>query len=166
MIEGTQVSRAWEERVAAALHDRTALSRGPIAHTDRILETSEAKRALARTGGVAADMETKGVALAAEEAGVPWIAVRAIADPHDFALPRGVLRAVDESGAVRAGRFIIELTRHPAELLALPKLASGFRAALHALQLVAAACGASLLAPQAVAGDKARAEGPPTGTSQ
>jgi adenosylhomocysteine nucleosidase len=141
----TSVSRRWAERVVARMRPRASVSPGPIAHADRILETKEAKRGLARTGAAAADMETRGVATVAESGGVPWIAVRAIADTSDTALPASVLGAVDESGRVRPGRLLAALARHPRELAMLPPLARGFGAALRALRSAVDAIDATLL---------------------
>ncbi len=159
-VVATSVSRRWAERVAAGLRPRVPVSCGPIVHTDRVLETAEAKRGLTHTGAIAADMETMAVATVAQSKGVPWIAVRAVADPFDAALPAGVLSAVDGSGRVRAGRLLAALARHPSELLALPALARGFDAALRTLRLVAQASDATLLAPLRFAEEADRAEGP------
>jgi adenosylhomocysteine nucleosidase len=155
---GSSVSRRWAERVAAALRSRVPVSTGPILHTDRILETPEAKRGLTHTGAIAADMETLAVATVAQSRGVPWIAVRAVTDPADAALPAGVLRAVDGSGRVHGGRLLVALARHPSELLALPALARGFDAALRTLRVVAQASDATLLAPLRFAEEADRVE--------
>jgi adenosylhomocysteine nucleosidase len=146
-VPTTSVSQRWAERVVARLRPRAPVSPGPIAHADRILETKEAKRGLARTGAVAADMETRGVATVAESRGVPWIAVRAIADASDTALPAGILGAVDESGRVQPGRLLAALARHPSQLVMLPPLARGFGAALRALRSAVDVIDATLLDP-------------------
>lgn len=144
-VPTTSVSQRWAERVVARLHARTLVSTGPIAHADRILATKDAKRDLARTGAVAADMETRGIATVAESKGVPWIAVRAIADASNVALPAAVFSAVDESGRVLPGRLLAALVRHPSQLVMLPPLARGFGAALRALRSVVDAMDATLL---------------------
>ena len=157
---GTSVSRGWAERVAAGLRPRVPVTCGPIVHTDRILETTEAKRDLTHTGAIAVDMETMAVATVAQPRGVPWIAVRAVADPFDVALPAGVLSAVDGSGRVHGGRLLVALARHPSEVLALPALARGFDAALRALRVVAQSFDATVLAPLRCAEEADRAESP------
>ena len=89
---------------------------------------------LAGTGAVAADMETAAVAQAARSRGVPWIAVRAIADACEYGPPAGQYRCCGcESGRVQAGRLLAALARQPSELVQLPPLARGFGAALDAL---------------------------------
>jgi adenosylhomocysteine nucleosidase len=150
-------SRRWADRVTSRLTSRVHVARGSIASADEMLQTVADKRNAARTGAVAADMETGGVARVAQSAGVPWLAFRAIADTADVALPASVLHAVDHTGRVRAGHLARGLVRHPEELLQLPGLARGFRAALRALKAAAHEAGPTLLAPE-VTGD----EGTPT----
>ncbi len=66
---------------------------GVFVTVERPLQSSAEKKELgARYGGVAVEMETAGVARAAEEAGVPWIALRAILDPMEAPLPAGSAR--------------------------------------------------------------------------
>jgi len=160
----TSVSRQWAERVAAGLRSRAMVSPGPIAYAGGILETKEAKLGLTHTGAVAADMETMAVATVAEAKRVPWIALRAIADSLDVALPAGVLNAVDATGRVHAGRLLMALARHPSELLALPAVARGFEAALRALNIVADASDSMLLAPLKWAEEADRARGSELGS--
>jgi adenosylhomocysteine nucleosidase len=141
------VSRAWADRVAARLAHRLPVACAPIAAAGELLRTVAAKRALARTGAAAADMETAAVARTAQAAGIPWIAMRAISDTANDALPSGVVQAIDQTGRVRAGRLAAALVRHPAEILQLPALARGFNAALRALRIAAREAGPTLLAP-------------------
>ncbi len=157
-VPATSVSQRWAERVVARLRPRAPVSTGPIAHADRMLETTDAKRGLARTGAVAADMETRGVATVADSGGVPWIAVRAIADASDTALPASVLGAVDESGRVQPGRLLAALARHPRELAMLPPLARGFGAALRALRSAVDITDATLVDLSPIAEQDDRAE--------
>jgi len=131
------IATTWAEGVAASLHDAMPIVRGGLTPTVDLVHTRRAKRALSASGGVAADMETAAVARAAVAAGVPWIAMRAIADTARDAVPASVLRAIDERGRVRMGRLALALARHPEEVLLLPALARGYRAALRTLAVVA-----------------------------
>jgi adenosylhomocysteine nucleosidase len=141
------LSRAWADRVAARLAGRMPIARAPIAAADELLRTVAAKRALARTGAAAADMETAAVARTAQAAGIPWIAMRAISDTASDALPPAVVQAIDGTGRVRPGRLAAALMRHPTEILQLPALARGYSAALRALRIAAHEAGPMLLAP-------------------
>jgi adenosylhomocysteine nucleosidase len=60
------------------------------------------KRELADRGFAAVDMESSGVAEAASQAGVPFIAVKAICDPAEHAIPALALRMLDSHGRLRA----------------------------------------------------------------
>jgi adenosylhomocysteine nucleosidase len=146
------IANIWAERLIDRVRASMAVSPGPIASTGQVLATAAAKRDLARTGAVAADMETGAVARIARKAKVPWIAVRAIADGADTAVPTGILSALDSTGRVLPGRFVGALARHPGELLELPALARGFRAALRALRLAARLAAPTLEAPLAASG--------------
>jgi adenosylhomocysteine nucleosidase len=52
-----------------------------------VAASKEEKRALARPGVLAVDMESYPAARAAAEAGVPWLALRVIVDPLGSSLP-------------------------------------------------------------------------------
>ena len=61
-------------------------------------------------------MESGAVARVAKEAGVPFMAVRAIADSADIGHPPGSLGALDEFGELNLLRLFKGLIRHPLEL--------------------------------------------------
>lgn len=64
---------------------------GPIAMSDRVVRTPDAKASLAKsTGAIAVDMESLAVAEACRAAGTPFFAVRAITDAADDTVPRDV----------------------------------------------------------------------------
>lgn len=70
----------------AALGDRVRV--GPLATAPTVLETAESKAELARqSGAIAVDMETATVAEFFRKRGVPFMALRAISDVADEALP-------------------------------------------------------------------------------
>jgi uridine phosphorylase len=136
-------SDAWADRLAGQLGGLA--TRGTIACPTTVLQTPAEKRALASlTGATVADMETDAVASAARTAGVPWLAVRAVADGVDASVPVSVIRAIDASGRVRYGRLGAALLGHPSDVAALPAMARGFNAALRSLRAVAARAGAEL----------------------
>ena len=60
---------------------------GEIVCATRIAATPDEKRALARPGRLAVDLESWAIARAAQRAGIPWLAVRVVVDPFDVALP-------------------------------------------------------------------------------
>jgi adenosylhomocysteine nucleosidase len=60
---------------------------GEVLCTAAVAATPAEKRVLAASGALAVDMETHGLALAASQAGIPWLSVRAVLDPLDATLP-------------------------------------------------------------------------------
>lgn len=90
-----------------------------------------------RTGASAVDMETHHIARCARDAGLDFVAVRAIADPHEAKLPDAALHAVDETGVPDIKRVIGQLARRPWDLFALLRLASYARTAHASLRRVA-----------------------------
>jgi adenosylhomocysteine nucleosidase len=60
---------------------------GDLVCTTAVAATEEEKRALARPGSLAVDMESYPAARAAVDAGVPWLALRVIVDPLASSLP-------------------------------------------------------------------------------
>jgi len=142
-----RASQAWADRVASRLAGRARVARGSVVSADHMLRTVADKRVAAETGAAAADMETAAVAAIAQSAAVPWIALRAIADTAHVTLPPSVLRAIDQTGRVRVGHLVRALVQRPEDVLQLPALARGFRAALRVLRTAAGEAGPALLAP-------------------
>ncbi|HWE23779.1 MAG TPA: hypothetical protein VG496_07535 [Myxococcales bacterium] len=96
LVIATEVRDAAGDAVAAAgsLRRRAAgalenvrCAQGPIVCTATVAATVEEKRALAASGGIAVDMESYAIARAAADAGVPWLALRAIVDSLESPLP-------------------------------------------------------------------------------
>lgn len=142
---------AWRCEVARALAPR-ALSHGALAHACAVLAGTAAKRELAaRCRAVAADMESAAVARVAQRHGLPLLVVRSVVDPAALSLPAVVAEQVDDSGRIPLAPLLGSLLRQPGDLLTLLRLASGFRAALASLRMVAAHAGGDLLLTQALA---------------
>jgi adenosylhomocysteine nucleosidase len=87
----------------------------------------------ARTGAPAVDMESRGVAEAAREAGLPFVAIRAVADPAGRTLPRAALAGINVHGRLRPWRVLLALLAQPGDLPALLSLAQEARAGYAAL---------------------------------
>jgi adenosylhomocysteine nucleosidase len=88
---------------------------GKIVSEGAVIETALAKRELGeRSGAVAVDMETAAMASAAQEAGVPVVALRVISDPvdADMPVPMGVWFDVERQRP-RVGALLGWLARHP-----------------------------------------------------
>lgn len=102
--------------------------------SDKIIRTSAEKAALFReTGAVAVDMESHGAAKAASDAGLPFLALRAVADPASRAIPNAALGAVAEDGGTRVLPTLLRCARAPQEFPALLQLGADSAEALRAL---------------------------------
>jgi len=126
-------------RIAAQSANAVALT-GAIAGVDAPLLGPAGKAALhARTGALAADMESHVVAVAAQAAGVPFAVLRAVADPADRRVPAWALVGLGPDGALRPLAVLRGLVSRPGDLPALLRLARDSGAALAALRRVAQA---------------------------
>lgn len=144
------VSSEWHARVlrtvsqvSGSLSART----GALAESAAVLASPHDKLALLRrSGALGADMESAAVARVAQEHGMPFLAVRAISDGCDTALPFWLIQALDALGRPQPLRLCAGLLRHPGDILTLTRLARGFRAALSALSGLKERAGRELFA--------------------
>jgi adenosylhomocysteine nucleosidase len=143
-----QVDKAWRQRLMEHVEGKLPCSGAPLYHTTRILSAVEEKAALYRhTGCAGVDMESAAIGEVAAQAGLPFLIVRAIADPAAAALPATALQALDEAGRLQWLALATSLLHHPQDLLGLWQLAGYFRAARTTLRTLAAQVGPTLLAP-------------------
>jgi adenosylhomocysteine nucleosidase len=118
---------------------------GDLLGGTRVAATPDEKALLhRRTGAVAIDLESACVGLAARRLGRPFLVVRAIADPADFALPHAAIVGLDQHGHVALRPVLRALLTAPGEIVALVRLAAHTRRALATLARAAP----SLIAPQ------------------
>lgn len=91
----------------------------------RLAPTADSKRRLAEQHpeADAVDMESSVLAEAAEEAGVPWQALRIVIDPLDSALPIDFNRCVNGKGQTQASKLAREIVTNPHKLPALLEFA-------------------------------------------
>ncbi|HLO78401.1 MAG TPA: hypothetical protein VK196_18250, partial [Magnetospirillum sp.] len=87
----------------------------------------------AATGAAAVDMESGAVARVAAQHGLPFLALRAIADPAGQSLPAPVLRIVDGQGRIRIRGALWALATHPLATAMLAFQAGAARNALRRL---------------------------------
>ncbi len=86
------------------------------------------------SGAVAVDMESHAIAAVAASADVPFVAIRAIADPAGRPLPRAVLGSIGPGGRPRVGHVILGICLRPWETPALLHLRGDTAAALASLR--------------------------------
>ncbi len=136
----------WRDRVVEAAGGPRQLTVASIAGSDTPVPAPSAKARLHRdTGAAALDMESHIAAAAAAAAGLPFLAVRVVADPADRRIPAAALAGIGADGKVRPFAVIGRLVMKPWEIPDLVRLAEANRAAHAGLRRVAAL--APLLVP-------------------
>jgi hopanoid-associated phosphorylase len=107
---------------------------GAIVGVDEMIGCHRHKARLHRnTGALAADMESHGAARFAQERGVPFVALRAVADPHHRALPQSALVGMNPDGSANVGAVLRQLARRPGDLPGLIQTAREASAAMKSL---------------------------------
>lgn len=121
--------------IAAQSADAARWVDAPIWGADDIVQSPEDKAALFKsTGAVAVDMESHGAARAARTADIPFLALRAIADPASRALPDAALGSVAPDGSVRAFSTLLKCAKAPGDFPALLQLGADSEQALKTLR--------------------------------
>jgi hypothetical protein len=144
--------------VARAAHPSPSRSRGslPLPHAGegrgedglRRLKLTRRLLPLPHAGegqGEGAFRGEPGAALGGDElnprAAIPFLVIRAIADPADRAVPAWVMQAVTADGRTALLPVLSHLGRHPGALPALVRLAGDAQSAMRSLRRVAALAG-------------------------
>jgi len=127
----------WRRRLEAMVG---AESCNALLGSDNVIATAGDKARLFReTGAVAVDMESHVAAAVAMAAKLPFLVVRAVADPATRAIPRAAMAGLDAEGRTLVLPVILALTKRPRELPGLLRLAADSRAGFDALRRVASA---------------------------
>jgi adenosylhomocysteine nucleosidase len=143
-----ETSRDWRDRLSGRLAGRLSVHQGALAESTAIIATpTEKARIFAETGAIALDMESAAIARAALGNGLPFLAIRAIADPAAMTVPASVLVALDETGKVRIPKVLSHALLNPGDFPGLIRLGWHFRAAMKTLREVKAMAGAGLASP-------------------
>ena len=133
-----EADQAWRERLRAGLRQTMEVSAQHLVGSDSLIASPTAKLKLYRdTDAVAVDMESHAVARAARDGGVPFLALRVIADPAARAVPEWVVRGISAEGRPRVGRILAGLLFRPWDVGVLTGLAGDSRTALRCLSRVA-----------------------------
>ena len=137
----------WHNRLVARLIDHVEIHSEPLAQRPSVLASPTEKFNLFnQNDAIAVDMESGSVAEMASRANLPFMAIRAIADTAEMAIPASALNAIDEYGGLRPMRLLSSLARKPSDMLMLVRLRRSFRAARTTLKTVVRLAGNDLLA--------------------
>jgi adenosylhomocysteine nucleosidase len=135
----------WPSRLTEKLDGRVRVGQGRILHAEAVLASpADKSRLFLSTAALAVDMESAGVASAAAENGLPWLAIRAIVDAQGVSIPPLALEALGADDRPRPGKLLAGIARAPAEIPGLLRLGLDFRRALSALKTVVRLAGYGL----------------------
>jgi adenosylhomocysteine nucleosidase len=128
-----QVEPGFRARISALAREIGA-AEGAVYGADAIVATSSSKaRAWARTGALVADLESAVVARAANAEGIPFLVVRAVADPASRDLPHAAQIPLGIDGKPEIRRIFAAMLRRPHQIAELIRLRRETRLALSAL---------------------------------
>ncbi|HEV2189733.1 MAG TPA: hypothetical protein VGR70_21165 [Stellaceae bacterium] len=107
---------------------------GPVLGAQMVLATAtDKRRAWEETGAIAVDLESVVVARAAAALGIPFLVLRAIADPVTRVLPPAALVPLSAQGKPQVRQVLASVMRQPRQLPSLLGVAREARQALAAL---------------------------------
>jgi hopanoid-associated phosphorylase len=140
------VDPIWRERVHARLIAGGLEPRsGALLGSERLLASAFDKRELLETSGArAVDMESHEVAVVATDAKLPFLVIRALADPYDQVIPQVAREALRPDGRVRLQAMLGGLFRERGSAIALIRLVRRSARGLVCLRGAAAAAGPGL----------------------
>ncbi len=139
------VTLAWRSRLQQLLPSHLKIVGGTLASSPVTLTSEKVKRELATaTGACAVDMESGAIADVAANAGIPFIAIRAIIDPVEFSPPIAMLSAIYPDGSVNSMRLLALILKRSVSLSELIHLAKGMHAARNTLSTVIQSAGIGL----------------------
>jgi adenosylhomocysteine nucleosidase len=126
-----EAAPAWVERLARTLpHAHIADLAGVDAAVCGTADKADLRR---RTGADAVDMESHVAARLAALHGLPFAALRVVADPAERALPPAALAGMRHDGSTDVGAVLRSLGRRPGQLPGLIRTALDARAAFRGL---------------------------------
>lgn len=138
----------WRNRLSARLAAHLPIHNGDLAESAEIIATAAAKQVIYdTTGAIVLDMESAAVSRTALSQGIPFMAIRAIADPAAMTVPGSILDALDDDGKVQIPKLLSRVLQKPTDFLGLIHLGWHFHAAMKTLSKVAAIAGEGFLAP-------------------
>ena len=124
-----------EELIASVALGRSRVVRGGLAGVEQVVAARSCKAALRlETGAAAVDMESHIAAAYAADAGLPFAALRVIADPAHRALPALAVAAIKANGDIDMRKVLSGVARNPMMLRAMVSTGIDFNRALRTLR--------------------------------
>ncbi|GDX85806.1 purine phosphorylase [Methylococcaceae bacterium] len=132
------VNATWHQHVKTVLGSDIVAYKGALFNSNVLISTATEKQAIyAKTGAIALDMESDAIAQVAQHYALPFLAIRAIADPAMMDLPTSVSKALNENGEIEITKIIASLVFNPKEIKHLIQLGQYFQLAKRTLSNVA-----------------------------
>lgn len=137
-LQSFEIQSTWHQHVFEQLSKSRSVHSGTLLESKTIVSLSSEKKQLhEKTQAIVLDMESVAIAKVAQEKNLPFLAIRAIADPVTMDLPKAVSVAMNDNGKVLISPLLKYLLLHPSELSGLIKLGLHFHAAKKTLKHVA-----------------------------
>ena len=128
-----QITKTWHTRVCEQLTHQDLETGHMVSISQPARNLQDKQKLQSRTGAVAVDMESVELARIALRHSIPFLVIRAVADPHDQPLPHSAIAALTSRGEMRIARLLGQLLRRPGEIAGLLRLNTNFRAASRSL---------------------------------
>ena len=129
-----QTTDLWRERLLRALNGLPGVRSATVVGSDSPISTEVERLALCEASGAAAvDMESHAVAEVASAAEVPFLALRVVADTFTDFVPMWVNDCISGDGSIKPLALTTGIISHPADIVALLRLARTSRTALNQL---------------------------------
>lgn len=139
------VALDWRTRLQQCLPSNLHIIGGTLAESQCVLTSIDEKYGQAEvTGACAVDMESAAIARVAANASMPFLAIRAIADPLKFSPPNALIDAIRPDGSADLLQVLSLLLRRTVNLSTLFRLSAELRMACSTLSTVTQYAGIEL----------------------
>ncbi len=132
-----ETDKLWRDQLQQQLSPYVSTHSGSLFTSRTLVSSHQAKQQIhQKNQAIALDMESAAIAEVAENAHLPCLVIRSIADPVSQNLPQAVLKGLNANGQVELPRLLRHLCWHPGEVVELVKLGLHFHAAQKTLKTV------------------------------
>lgn len=134
----TPVNALWHQHAKAVLGLHIAAYSGALLNSPHVVSTAQEKQTIhEKTGAIALDMESYAIAQVAQHYALPFLAIRAIADPASMDLPASMSGALTDTGEVAIPKILFSLAKNPQDIPHLIQIGQYFQLAKRKLSTVA-----------------------------
>ncbi len=143
------VNATWHQHAKNVLGSEITAYKGALIASEKVVSTAQEKHTIfEKTGAIALDMESGAIANVATHYAMPFLVIRAIADPASMDLPNALENALNEKGEVAITRILKSLVLNPKEIPHLIQIGQYFQIAKKTLSNVATKLHDIIVQPQ------------------